>query len=89
MVRQLRIRRAEPARRCSPSGDAGRTPRAAGSPAPKGPTGHHELKSRCPHSTIGSNALLGRVAAAEQIVGQAGPDMGNMRGGLIAGMTWE
>jgi MFS family permease len=33
------------------------------------------------------NVLLGRVAAAEQIVGQAGPDVGNMRGGLIAGMT--
>jgi MFS family permease len=31
--------------------------------------------------------LLGRVAAAEQIVGQAGPDVGNMRGGLIAGTT--
>jgi MFS family permease len=31
--------------------------------------------------------LLGRVAAAEQIVGQAGPDVGNMRGGLIAGAT--
>jgi len=33
------------------------------------------------------DALLGRVTAAEQIVGQAGPDLGNMRGGLIAGMT--
>jgi predicted MFS family arabinose efflux permease len=33
------------------------------------------------------DALLGRVAAAEQIVGQAGPDVGNMRGGLIAGAT--
>jgi predicted MFS family arabinose efflux permease len=33
------------------------------------------------------NALLGRVAAAEQIVGQAGPDVGNMRGGLVAGLT--
>jgi predicted MFS family arabinose efflux permease len=33
------------------------------------------------------DALLGRVAAAEQIVGQAGPDVGNMRGGLIADMT--
>jgi len=30
------------------------------------------------------DALRGRVAAAEQIVGQAGPDVGNMRGGLIA-----
>jgi MFS family permease len=28
--------------------------------------------------------LRGRVAAAEQIVGQAGPDVGNMRGGLVA-----
>ncbi|GIH13056.1 MFS transporter [Rugosimonospora africana] len=33
------------------------------------------------------NALLGRVFAAEQIVGQAGPDIGNLRGGLIAGAT--
>lgn len=33
------------------------------------------------------DALLGRVAAAEQVVGQAGPDVGNMRGGLIAGVT--
>jgi MFS family permease len=33
------------------------------------------------------DALLGRVAAAEQIVGQAGPDVGNMRGGLVAGAT--
>ncbi|MGA8113978.1 MAG: MFS transporter [Actinocatenispora sp.] len=33
------------------------------------------------------DALRGRVAAAEQIVGQAGPDVGNMRGGLIAGAT--
>ncbi|WP_086850133.1 MFS transporter [Amycolatopsis kentuckyensis] len=31
------------------------------------------------------DALLGRVAAAEQIVGQAGPDIGNLRGGLVAG----
>lgn len=31
--------------------------------------------------------LLGRVSAAEQIVGQAGPDMGNMRGGLVADAT--
>ncbi|MZD03951.1 MFS transporter, partial [Streptomyces sp. SID5785] len=28
--------------------------------------------------------LLGRVGAAEQIVGQAGPDLGNLRGGLVA-----
>jgi MFS family permease len=33
------------------------------------------------------SALLGRVAAAEQIVGQAGPDLGNMWGGLVAGVT--
>lgn len=33
------------------------------------------------------NALLGRVAAAEQIVGQAGPDIGNLRAGLTAGLT--
>ncbi|MFF4055760.1 MFS transporter [Streptomyces sp. NPDC001668] len=31
--------------------------------------------------------LLGRVSAAEQIVGQAGPDLGNMRGGLVADAT--
>jgi MFS family permease len=31
--------------------------------------------------------LRGRVAAAEQIIGQAGPDVGNMRGGLVAGAT--
>jgi len=31
--------------------------------------------------------LRGRVAAAEQIVGQAGPDVGNMRGGLVAEVT--
>lgn len=31
--------------------------------------------------------FLGRVSAAEQIVGQAGPDIGNMRGGLIADAT--
>ncbi|MER6052925.1 MFS transporter [Streptomyces sp. NPDC001793] len=30
------------------------------------------------------NELLGRVGAAEQIVGQAGPDLGNMRGGVVA-----
>ncbi|GAA5013198.1 MFS transporter [Actinopolymorpha pittospori] len=33
------------------------------------------------------DALLGRVVAAEQIVGQGGPDLGNMRGGLVAGAT--
>lgn len=31
--------------------------------------------------------LLGRVGAAEQIVGHAGPDIGNMRGGLVADAT--
>ena len=31
--------------------------------------------------------LRGRVAAAEQIVGQAGPDLGNLRGGLVAGVS--
>ena len=33
------------------------------------------------------DALLGRVAAAEQIVGQAGPDLGNLRAGLVAAAT--
>ncbi|WP_333773808.1 MFS transporter [Streptomyces sp. IBSBF 3136] len=33
------------------------------------------------------DALLGRVTAAEQIVGQAGPSLGNARGGLLAGWT--
>jgi MFS family permease len=33
------------------------------------------------------DALRGRVAAAEQAVGQAGPDLGNLRGGLVAGWT--
>jgi MFS family permease len=33
------------------------------------------------------NALLGRVAAAEQIVGQGGPEVGNLRGGLVAAAT--
>lgn len=31
--------------------------------------------------------LLGRVGAAEQIVGQAGPDIGNLRAGLLADVT--
>lgn len=31
------------------------------------------------------DALMGRAAAAEQIVGQAGPDLGNLRAGLVAG----
>jgi hypothetical protein len=30
---------------------------------------------------------LGRVAAAEQIVGQGGPEVGNLRGGLVAAAT--
>ncbi|MET8449800.1 MFS transporter [Streptomyces sp. NPDC005209] len=33
------------------------------------------------------DALLGRVTAAETIVGQAGPSLGNVRGGLIAGWS--
>jgi MFS family permease len=33
------------------------------------------------------DALRGRVAAAEQTVGQAGPDIGNLRAGLIAQAT--
>ncbi len=37
--------------------------------------------------TATPDALLGRVAAAELIVGQAGPGLGNLRGGLVAGWT--
>ena len=33
------------------------------------------------------DALLGRVTAAEAIVGQAGPHLGNLRGGLAAGWS--
>ncbi|KZM74425.1 MFS transporter [Nocardia terpenica] len=33
------------------------------------------------------NAMLGRLAAAEQIVGRAGPDIGNLRAGIVAGLT--
>jgi MFS family permease len=33
------------------------------------------------------DALLGRVTAAETIVGQAGPQMGNLRAGLVAART--
>jgi MFS family permease len=33
------------------------------------------------------DTLLGRVTAAEQIVGQAGPNLGNLRGGLVAGWS--
>jgi MFS family permease len=33
------------------------------------------------------DVLLGRVAAAEQMVGQGGPEVGNLRGGLVAAAT--
>lgn len=33
------------------------------------------------------DALLGRVTAAETIVGQAGPHLGNLRAGVVAGWT--
>jgi MFS family permease len=33
------------------------------------------------------DAMLGRVSAAEQIVGQGGPEVGNLRGGLVAAAT--
>ncbi|RZS36490.1 putative MFS family arabinose efflux permease [Herbihabitans rhizosphaerae] len=33
------------------------------------------------------DAMLGRAVSAEQIVGQAGPEIGNLRGGLVAGAT--
>lgn len=33
------------------------------------------------------DAVLGRVSAAEQIVGQGGPEIGNLRGGLVAVAT--
>lgn len=33
------------------------------------------------------DVMLGRVGAAEQIVGQGGPDIGNLRGGLVAAAT--
>ncbi|MCL8012874.1 MFS transporter [Streptomyces sp. AS02] len=33
------------------------------------------------------DVLLGRVTAAEQIVGQGGPHLGNLRGGLVAGWS--
>jgi MFS family permease len=33
------------------------------------------------------DALLGRVTAAELVVGQAGPHLGNLRAGLVAGWT--
>ncbi|MFF4039027.1 MFS transporter [Streptomyces sp. NPDC001816] len=37
--------------------------------------------------TLTPDALLGRVTAAEAIVGQAGPSLGNVRGGLVAGWS--
>ena len=52
--------------------------------------GRHGL-GRVARSTIVQlhtpNELLGRVAAAEQIVGQGGPEVGNLRGGLVAAAT--
>jgi predicted MFS family arabinose efflux permease len=33
------------------------------------------------------DAMLGRVVAAEQVTGQAGPDIGSMRAGLVAAAT--
>lgn len=33
------------------------------------------------------DAMLGRVSAAEQVVGQGGPEVGNLRGGLVAAAT--
>ena len=33
------------------------------------------------------DAMLGRVSAAEQIVGRGGPEVGNLRGGLVAAAT--
>jgi MFS family permease len=33
------------------------------------------------------DAVLGRVSAAEQVVGQGGPELGNLRGGLVAAAT--
>ncbi|MFJ1736327.1 MFS transporter [Streptomyces sp. NPDC088254] len=33
------------------------------------------------------DSLLGRVTAAETVVGQAGPHLGSLRGGLVAGWT--
>ncbi|HWK92114.1 MAG TPA: MFS transporter [Luteimicrobium sp.] len=37
--------------------------------------------------TVTPDAYRGRVAAAELAVGAGGPDLGNLRGGLVAGMT--
>lgn len=37
--------------------------------------------------TLTPDALLGRVTAAETIVGQAGPNLGNLRGGVVAGWS--
>ena len=33
------------------------------------------------------DAMMGRVTAAEQIVGRGGPELGNLRGGLVASVT--
>jgi hypothetical protein len=33
------------------------------------------------------DSMLGRAVAAEQLVGQAGPDIGTMRAGLVASAT--
>ena len=33
------------------------------------------------------DAFRGRVSAVEQVVGVAGPELGNVRGGLLAGLT--
>ncbi|MET9116748.1 MFS transporter [Streptomyces longwoodensis] len=37
--------------------------------------------------TLTPDALLGRVTAAELVVGQAGPHLGNLRGGMVAGWS--
>lgn len=55
------------------------------------PAGAADATSVVSRSTIVQtrtpDALLGRVTAAEAIVGQAGPSLGNVRGGLLAGGT--
>ncbi len=33
------------------------------------------------------DSVRGRVSAVEQVVGVAGPELGNVRGGLLAGLT--
>ncbi|MGC5165322.1 MFS transporter [Luteimicrobium sp. DT211] len=37
--------------------------------------------------TVTPDAYRGRVAAAELVVGAGGPDVGNVRGGIVAGLT--